>query len=55
MKSLRINFNKKTSVQTIKLNSSKSESNRLLIIQALSDDKIEIENLSIANDKETIN
>ena len=50
MKSLRINFNKKTSVQTIKLNSSKSESNRLLIIQALSDDKIEIENLSIAND-----
>jgi len=50
MKRLRINFNKKTSVQTIKLNSSKSESNRLLIIQALSDDKIEIENLSIAND-----
>ena len=50
MKSLRINFNNKTSVQTIKLNSSKSESNRLLIIQALSDDKIEIENLSIAND-----
>ena len=50
MKSLKINFNNKTSVQTIKLNSSKSESNRLLIIQALSDDKIEIENLSIAND-----
>jgi len=35
---------------TLGLPSSKSESNRLLILQALSNDKLTIENLSIAND-----
>ena len=34
----------------IQLTSSKSESNRALIIQALCDDTFEIENLSISND-----
>ena len=40
---------------TIKLNSSKSESNRLIIIKALSKEKIEIKNLSNANDTSLLN
>lgn len=40
---------------SIKLNSSKSESNRLIIIKALSKEKIEIKNLSNANDTSLLN
>ena len=49
MKKLKIKFNKLIK-NTIKLNSSKSESNRLLIIKALSKKKIIINNISNAND-----
>lgn len=38
----------------INLTSSKSESNRLLIIKALSDDKVEINNLSDSEDTQTL-
>ncbi len=40
---------------SIKLNASKSESNRLIIIKALSEEKIEIKNLSNANDTLLLN
>ena len=49
MKKLKIKFNKLIE-NTIELNSSKSESNRLLIIKALSKKKIDINNISNAND-----
>ena len=49
MKKLKIKFNKLIQ-NTIELNSSKSESNRLLIIKALSKKKIIINNISNAND-----
>ena len=49
MKKLKIKF-KKLIENTIELNSSKSESNRLLIIKAISKKKIIINNLSNAND-----
>ena len=49
MKKLKIKFNKLIE-NTIQLNSSKSESNRLLIIKALSKKKIDINNISNAND-----
>ena len=49
MKKLKIKFNKLIE-NTIELNSSKSESNRLLIIKALSKKKIIINNISNAND-----
>ncbi len=41
--------------QTIKLPSSKSEANRLLILSALSDQDFQIENLSEARDTQTLN
>ena len=44
MKKLKIKFNKLIE-NTIELNSSKSESNRLLIIKALSKKKIDINNI----------
>ena len=50
MKSINIRFSKYTNIKEITVNSSKSESNRMLIIQALSDEKIKINNLSKAND-----
>ena len=49
MKKLKIKFNKLIE-NTIELNSSKSESNRLLVIKALSKNKITIHNISNAND-----
>ena len=49
MKKIKLSFDKFKD-STIYLNSSKSESNRLLIIKALSDKKITIKNLSKAND-----
>ena len=49
MKKIKLSFDKFKD-SAILLNSSKSESNRLLIIRALSDNKIIIKNLSKAND-----
>ena len=49
MKKIKLSFDKFKD-STIYLNSSKSESNRLLIIKALSEKEIEIKNLSKAND-----
>ena len=49
MKKIKLSFDKFKD-STIYLNSSKSESNRLLIIKALSEKKITIKNLSKAND-----
>ena len=49
MKKIKLSFDKFRDSE-IKLNSSKSESNRLLIIKALSDKKTIIKNLSNAND-----
>ena len=46
----KLSFIESPSEIEINLNSSKSESNRLLIIKSLSDNKIELENLSHAND-----
>ena len=46
----KLSFIESPSEIKINLNSSKSESNRLLIIKSLSDNKIELENLSHAND-----
>ncbi len=45
----------KNILETIELTGSKSESNRALIIQALSDGKVNIENLSSAADTVTLN
>ena len=49
MKKIKLSFDKFKD-STIYLNSSKSESNRLLIIKALSEKEITIKNLSKAND-----
>ena len=49
MKKIKLSFDKFRDSE-IKLNSSKSESNRLLIIKALSDKETIIKNLSNAND-----
>ena len=49
MKKIKLSFDKFKD-STIYLNSSKSESNRLLIIKALSEKEIKIKNLSKAND-----
>ena len=49
MKKIKLSFDKFKN-STIYLNSSKSESNRLLIIKALSEKEIKIKNLSKAND-----
>ena len=49
MKKIKLSFDKLKD-STIYLNSSKSESNRLLIIKALSEKEIKIKNLSKAND-----
>ena len=46
----KLSFIESPSEIEINLNSSKSESNRLLIIKSLSDNQIELENLSHAND-----
>ena len=46
----KLSFRETPSEIEINLNSSKSESNRLLIIESLSKNKIELENLSNAND-----
>ena len=46
----KLSFIESPSEIEINLNSSKSESNRLLIIKSLSDNKIKLENLSHAND-----
>ena len=54
MKSYNVGF-RKLSSKKIKLNSSKSESNRLLILKALSNNKIKIKNLSKANDTVLLN
>ena len=54
MKSYNVSF-RKLSSKKIKLNSSKSESNRLLILKALSNNKIKIKNLSKANDTVLLN
>ena len=50
MSNYKLSFRKSPSEIEINLNSSKSESNRLLIIKSLSDNQIELENLSQAND-----
>ena len=50
-----ISFIKSPSNIEINLNSSKSESNRLLIIKSLSDDNIKLSNLSKANDTILLN
>ncbi len=50
MKKINLSFNKEINDIKINLNSSKSESNRLLIIKYLSKNKIELQNLSNAND-----
>ena len=50
MKSINIRFFKNIGTKEIRVNSSKSESNRMLIIQALSNQKIILKNLSSAND-----
>ena len=50
MKSINIRFFKNIGTKEIRVNSSKSESNRMLIIKALSNEKIMIKNLSSAND-----
>ena len=50
MSNYKLSFRKSPSEIEINLNSSKSESNRLLIIESLSDNQIELENLSQAND-----
>ena len=50
MSNYKLSFRKPPSEIEINLNSSKSESNRLLIIESLSDNQIELENLSQAND-----
>ena len=50
MGNYKLSFIESPSEIEINLNSSKSESNRLLIIKSLSDNKIELENLSHAND-----
>ena len=50
MSNYKLSFRKSPSEIEINLNSSKSESNRLLIIESLSNNQIELENLSQAND-----
>ena len=50
MNNYKLSFVKSPSEIEIYLNSSKSESNRLLIIKSLSDNQIDLENLSKAND-----
>ena len=50
MKSINLSFFKYSDIGKINLNSSKSESNRILIIQALCNKKINIHNLSKAKD-----
>ena len=50
MNNYKLSFVKSPSEIEIYLNSSKSESNRLLIIKSLSDNQINLENLSKAND-----
>ena len=55
MNNYNISFIKPTSNIEINLNSSKSESNRLLIIKSLSDDNIKLSNLSKANDTILLN
>lgn len=50
MKKINLSFNKEITDIKINLNSSKSESNRLLIIKYLSKNEIELQNLSNAND-----
>lgn len=49
MRSLNLKFHKPLK-KKIRLNSSKSESNRVLIIKYLSEEKIKIKNISNAND-----
>ena len=51
----KLSFREPPSEIEINLNSSKSESNRLLIIESLSKNKIELENLSNANDTILLN
>ena len=55
MNNYNISFIKSPSNIEINLNSSKSESNRLLIIKSLSDDNIKLSNLSKANDTILLN
>ncbi len=55
MDSYTINFLSPPKDISIKLNSSKSESNRLIIIKALSKERIKIKNLSNANDTSLLN
>ena len=55
MNNYNISFIKSPSSIEINLNSSKSESNRLLIIKSLSDDNIKLSNLSKANDTILLN
>ena len=55
MNNYNISFIKSPSKIEINLNSSKSESNRLLIIKSLSDDNIKLSNLSKANDTILLN
>ena len=50
MNNYKLSFVKSPSEIEIYLNTSKSESNRLLIIESLSDNQIQLENLSQAND-----
>ena len=55
MNNYNISFIKSPSNIEINLNSSKSESNRLLIIKSLSEDNIKLSNLSKANDTILLN